>query len=32
MDFASIKFHGEKKEPYIGFNLIVGIQYLQKNK
>lgn len=32
MDFASIKFHGGKKAPYIGFNLIVGMQYLQKNK
>lgn len=29
MDFSSIKFHGEKK-PYIGFNLIMGIQHLQK--
>lgn len=32
MDFASIKFHGEKKKPYIGFNLITGIQHLQKKK
>lgn len=39
MDFASIKSHSEKnkkgkkkKKPYIGFNVIMVIQHLEKKK